>query len=171
MYISKTKLVITGILVASLIVIVTSYSQNKLTQGQQPYIPAQLEWLELKLNAKYRNLMQDEHGFIVEFKAIPEANTIYILIWYDFQIWGGPNLRDIFVPAVTNDFKKLVSEEIKEMGWNEWCRVETKLSPYGQKISIRPTLNERPVIEFTISRSMEEADIWKVIKNNLNQND
>ena len=115
--------------------------------------------------------MQDEHGFMVEFKAIPEANTIYILIWYDFQIWGGPNLRDLFVPAVTNDFKKLVSEEIKEMGWNEWCRVETKLSPYEQEISIKPTLNERPVIELTISRSMEEALIWKVIENNLNQND
>ena len=170
MYISKTKLVITGILVASLIVIVTSYSQNKLTEGQQPYTPAQLEWLELKLNAKYRNLMQDEHGFIVEFKAIPEANTIYILMWYDVQIWRSSNLRFLFVQRVTNAFKKLVSEEIKEMGWNEWCRVETKSSAYVQEISIRPTLNERPVIEFTMSPSKEEAEIWKAIEN-LNQND
>ncbi len=170
MYISKTKLVITGILVASLIVIVTSYSQNKLTQGQQPYTPTQLEWLELKLNAKYRNLMQDEHGFIVEFKAIPEANTIYILMWYDVQIWRSPDLQLLFVLRVTNNFKKLVSEEIKEMGWNEWCRVETKSSPYVQEISIRPTLNERPVIEFTISPSKAEAEIWKAIEN-LNQND
>ena len=53
MCISKTKLLLTGILIASLIVIVTAYSQkDNLTEEQQPYIPNRLEWLALKLNAK-----------------------------------------------------------------------------------------------------------------------
>lgn len=130
MYISKTKLVLTGILVTSLIIIVTAYSQF-LTQGQESYTPNRLEWLELKLTAELGNrILLSKDELTVRFEAIPETDTIYLLIWYS------PNIEANFLRERLIILKSLALKEIEDMGWDDWVKLEVKSSEHGTDISL-----------------------------------
>ena len=137
MYISKTKLMLTGIFAASLIIIITAYSQKDntatayTTQGQQPYTPNRLEWLELKLTAALGNrVLLTEDETIIRFKAEPERNTIYLLVWYN------PNTKANFLQEHLIILKSLALEEIEDMGWDDWVKLEVKSSERGTSISL-----------------------------------
>ena len=130
MYISKTKLVLTGILVTSLIIIVAAHSQF-LTQGQQPYTPNRLEWIELKLTAAFGNLiLSSEIEEAIQFVAKPERNTIYLLVWYN------PNTKANALQERLKNLKDRVMKEIEEMGWDDWVKLEVKSSEHGTNISL-----------------------------------
>ena len=130
MYISKTKLVLISILAASLIIIVTAYSQF-LTQGQESYTPNRLEWLELKLTAELGNrILLSKDELTVQFKAIPETDTIYLLIWYS------PNIEANFLRERLIILKSLALKEIEDMGWDDWVKLEVKSSEHGTDISL-----------------------------------
>lgn len=130
MYISKTKLVLTSILVTSLIIIVAAYSQF-LTQGQQPYTPNRLEWLELKLTAELGNrVLSFKDELTIGFHAIPETDTIYLLIWYN------PNMEANFLQERLLILKSLALEEIEDLGWDDWVKFEVKSSEVGTDISL-----------------------------------
>ena len=134
MYISKTKLVLTGILAASLIVIVTANSQKDIfTQGQEPYIPSRLEWLELVLAANHPALHIPGYpggmGYTVTYVAVPKENTIHIMIDYAADMEAG--LLLILIEAS----KKKVLHELTLRGWQDWCKIEmhTDATPALQK--------------------------------------
>lgn len=154
MYISKIKLVLIGILATSLIIIVTAYSQkDNLSQGQQPYTPNRLEWLELQLNAKYSHLIIGEGDFIIRYEAIPEDNIVYALIWYP------PDTGEDTRQRITNEFEEVAVTEILEMGWSDWCRVESKVGKIEEGI---PTPIEkqktRVIPERERSRLLQKGD-------------
>ena len=129
MYISKQSWCLTGILAASLIIIVTGCSQKAITYGQVPYAPNRLEWLELKLTAELgHRTMTFEEELIVRFKAIPETDTIYLLIWYHQDTQAN------FLQETIKAFKDLAMEEIEEMGWDDWVKLEIKSNEAGKDI-------------------------------------
>ena len=134
MYISKTKLVLTGILAASLIIIVTANSQKDIfTQGQEPYIPSRLKWLELVLAAKHPALHIPGYpggmGYTVAYVAVPKENTIHIMINYAADMEAGLLL------IVIEASKKKVLHELNVRGWQDWCKIEmhTDATPDLQK--------------------------------------
>lgn len=119
-----------SILAASLIIIVTAYSQF-LTQGQESYTPNRLEWLELKLTAELGNrILLSKDELTVQFKAIPETDTIYLLIWYS------PNIEANFLRERLIILKSLALKEIEDMGWDDWVKLEVKSSEHGTDISL-----------------------------------
>ena len=124
MYISKTKLVLTGILAASLMIIVTADSQKDyLTQGQQPYTPSRLEWLELVLAKRYPALYAVEYpngeGYNVKYVAVPKENTIRVEIYYASDM-KAETLQDI----IDVHKQTWVLSELTERGWQDWCKIK-----------------------------------------------
>ena len=124
MYISKTKWVLTGILAASLMIIVTADSQkDNLTQGQQPYTPTRLEWLELVLTKRYPALYVVEYpngkGYNVKYVAMPKENTIRVEIYYarDMKAETLQHLIDIHKEGI-------VFQELTPRGWQDWCKIK-----------------------------------------------
>lgn len=127
MYISKTKLVLTGILAASLMIIVTADSQkDNLTQGQQPYTPTRLEWLELVLPQKYPALLvvgyPNGKGYSVEYVAVPKENTIRVEMYYAKDMEAENLLRLI------EGTEELVRQELTQRGWQDWCKIKMHTS-------------------------------------------
>ena len=128
MYISKTKLVLTGILAASLIVIVTAYSQNRLLQGQQPYTPTQLEWLVVTLNSQ--NPLKDVAGdgfAIIYHPDLHHGNTIEIHCFYL------PDKADKkYMNESIQASRKLAMQYAKIKGWGSWLKIKEIIAPSPQ---------------------------------------
>lgn len=128
MYISKTKLVLIGILAASLLIIVTAYSQNRLSQGQQPYTPNRLEWLELVLVKNYleRYRTEDPHeqGWRTKYVAVPKENTIRVEIDYDKDMKADTLQRIIDIHK-----EVFVLPELIQRGWQDWCKIKIHTKP------------------------------------------
>lgn len=123
MYISKTKLVFAGILAASLIIIVTAYSQkDNLTQGQQPYTPNRLEWLELVLTQKYPALYCTEYpdgkGYYIKYVAVPKENTIRVEISY------AKDMKAETLQRLIEGHEGMVLTKLTQMGWQNWCKIK-----------------------------------------------
>lgn len=144
MYISKTKLVLIGILAASFIIIVTAYSQNRLSQGQQPYTPNRLEWLELVLAkrypAQYMVDYPDGKGYHVKYVAVPKENTIRVEIYYakDMKAETLQHLIDVHKEA-------FVLEELAQRGWQEWCKIKFHTKSVSITLPTKGAVESQPV--------------------------
>ena len=128
MYISKTKLMLTGILVASLIVIVTAYSQKNLSEGEQPYTPSRLDWLTVKLNSLYPYQNLSVVGFYISYHPDPDhENTIKILCTY-FQDRADRNLMNVSIQGA----RDLAMHHAKNYGWDSWIKIKESIKPSQQ---------------------------------------
>ena len=123
MYISKTKLVLTGILVASLIMIVTADSQRLdpvLTQGQHPYTPTRLEWLSVKLNALETSDDVVRDGYAISYVPDPyHKNTIQIHCYYIPDQTNETNINEIIRQS-----QELTMAFAKNYGWDSWIKTK-----------------------------------------------
>ena len=124
MYISKTKLVLIGILATSLMIIVAAYSQFPI-QGQQPYTPTRLEWLIVTLNSLHPSKDVADDGFAISYHPDPgDGNTIQI---HCFYIPDKANQKYMIENIQIS--RKIAMNYAKKYGWDSWIKIKEIMAP------------------------------------------
>jgi hypothetical protein len=113
-----TILRLLAVVLLALSAIVVEAQDNRLGKfpGLEPYMPTQLEWLALNLNARnaYRNIVYD--GFAFSYSAA-DPDTIVLVVGYL------PNVDRAKMNISVESARRAIEEQKKVYNWN-W--VQTK---------------------------------------------
>ena len=110
------RLLVVVFLALSAILVKAQESQLGKNPGLEPYIPTQLEWFALDLNARntYRNILYD--GFAVSYSTAG-SDTIVLLVGYI------PNVNRAKMNISIASARRAIEEQKKAYNWS-W--VQTK---------------------------------------------
>ena len=123
------RLLVVVFLALSAIVVEAQDNRLGKSPGLEPYIPTQLEWFALNLNARnaYRNIVYD--GFAFSYSAAG-PDTIVLLVGYL------PNVDRAKMNISVEWARRAIEEQKKVYNWNwvqtkeEYKRVDTRDSNY-----------------------------------------
>lgn len=99
----------------------TLASQSQKPEGDQPYTPTKLEWLELELNSwTGYGVSKDFGGVGVNFEARPTTNTV--IIW----IRHAPDADPENIKKFTRVNRNIVERRARKHGWSDWLQIEVR---------------------------------------------
>ena len=110
------RLLVVVFLALSAIVVEAQDNRLDKSPGLEPYIPTQLEWFVLNLNASnaYRNIGYD--GFALSYSAV-DPDTIVLVVGYI------PNVDRAKMNVSVEWARRVIEEQKKEYKWN-WVQIK-----------------------------------------------
>jgi hypothetical protein len=122
-----------------------STASAQVSEGNQPYVPTRLEWLEIYLNAGKGLAFSPEHGYGLTYAINPHKDSLGIIVAYDPDKVSQEELEGAMANA-----RRTVDLYVARKGWDNWLKIDERFVAIGQQLppptddSPQPTDDPQP---------------------------
>lgn len=96
----------------------------QVSEGNKPYVPTRLEWLEMYLNAGKGVPLSNEYGYGISYISDPFNDTVIIIAVY----YPDKANEDVVKNAV-QAARNIIQAYAQKQGWESWLKVKERLQP------------------------------------------
>jgi hypothetical protein len=104
-------------------------AHGQVSEGNTPFVPTRLEWLEMYLNAGKSIPYSKDSGFGISYITDAHTDTLYMVVLVNQETVNPKALE-----GALHSSRRLVTAYVKRKGWSDWLKIEERLENVGRSV-------------------------------------